>query len=217
MIHNDYIMKMIAQLTKAMQQILSLRAARRNDDALREIDLVMQRLVGLNSQLVNTLSPESLRETLRGGTDLDVGKALVIADLLMEEGEILRERGQDEEADERYFRALFLYGESFTEEIKLNHSEYVDKISRALFELNEYALPAELRRNVVHFYEQAGKLSAAEDVIFDMIEDEESGDAVEFGRAFYERMMELSDEELAKGNLPRDEVVDGLSRLSADL
>ena len=217
MIHNDYIMKMIAQLTKAMQQILSLRAARRNDDALREIDLVMQRLVGLNSQLVNTLSPESLRETLRGGTDLDVGKALVIADLLMEEGEILRERGEDEEADERYFRALFLYGESFTEEIKLNHSEYVDKISRALFELNEYALPAELRRNVVHFYEQAGKLSAAEDVIFDMIEDEESGDAVEFGRAFYERMMELSDEELAKGNLPRDEVVDGLSRLSADL
>ena len=62
----------------------------------------------------------------------------------------------------------------------------------------------------MHFYEQAGKLSAAEDVIFDMIEDDESGDAVEFGRAFYERMMELSDEELAKGNLHRDEVVDGL-------
>ena len=81
MIHNDYIMKMIAQLAKAMQQILSLRASRRDDDALREIDLTMQRIVGLNSQLVNTLSPESLRETLRGGTDLDVGKALVIADL----------------------------------------------------------------------------------------------------------------------------------------
>ncbi len=215
MIHNDYIMKMIAQLAKAMQQILSLRASGREDDAMREIDLTMQRIVGLNSQLVNTLSPESLRETLRGGTDLDVGKALVIGDLLMQEGEILRERGQDEEADERYFRALFLYGESFAEELKLDASEYVEKVSRALFELNDYALPAELRRNAVHFYETAGKYAAAEDVVFDMIEDEEdSEEAVEFGKAFYERLLERSDEELAKGNLPRDEVLDGLARLA---
>ena len=212
MIHNDYIMKMIAQLARAMEHILSLRKSKRHDDAMREVDLALQRIVGLNSQLINSLTPESLREALRGGVGFDVGKALVIADLLKIEGDILRERGEDEEADERYFKSLFLYGEAFGEEVKIDGSRFVDNVQRVLFELNEYALPVAMREKIVAFLEENGKYSAAEDILFDMLEDDDTEAVRAFGRSFYERLLERSDEELARGNLPREELLDGLER-----
>ena len=106
MIHNDYIMRMIQQLVKVLAQILFLRERGRDDDALREIDQSMQRLCGLNSQLVNSLSRASLVAALRGGATLDVGKCLVVAGLLKEEADIVRERGDEDGAADRALKSV---------------------------------------------------------------------------------------------------------------
>ncbi len=92
MIRSDYILKMIAQLAVALRQVLKLRASKRDDDALREIDLTLQKLCGLNSHLVNALSEDSLAQTLRAGAALDIGKALVIAEMLHEEANMATRR-----------------------------------------------------------------------------------------------------------------------------
>lgn len=213
MIQNDYIMKMIAQLAKALSIVIKLKQSGRDDDALREIDRSMQRIVGLNSQLVNSLTNESLAATLRGGVELDVGKALVIADLLKEEAGIYRARGSEAEADSRYFKSLYLYAEALNEEVKLDLSQFVGRVTEVEAELGEYALPVELAAKVLRAYEGAGDFAAAEDVLFDMLEEDASEEVVEIGRGFYARLLERSDEELAAGNLPREEVLDGISRL----
>jgi hypothetical protein len=213
MIQNDYIMKMIAQLHKVLLVVLKLKQSGRDDDALREIDRALQRIVGLNSQLVNSLTNESLAATLRGGTELDVGKALVVADMLSEEASIYRARGAGDEADARYFKALFLHAEALNEDVKVDLSEFVPKMSAVEAELGEYALPISLREKILMVYERHGDFATAEDILFDMLEDDAGEEAYEIGRAFYERLLARTDEELATGNLPREEVLDGLDRL----
>lgn len=212
MIHNDYIMRMIQQLVKVLAQILFLRERGRDDDALREIDQSMQRLCGLNSQLVNSLSRASLVAALRGGATLDVGKCLVVAGLLKEEADIVRERGDEDGAADRALKSLALYLEAMHDDARLVLPSYVDRIREVAVALEDFEVPHDVRTSLMDYYELAGVYGLAEDVVFDMIEDEAAG-SHEIAEAFYERMLTLSDDELNAGDLPRDEVLEGIERV----
>jgi tetratricopeptide (TPR) repeat protein len=213
MIRNDYIMKMIAQLVKALAVIFKLKDTGRLDDAEREINDALQRITGMNSPLVNGLSCESLVATLRGGTELDVGKTLVIAELLKEEGDIWDARGQEEEAYKRYYKALHLYMEALSDPERPQLPDYLSKVDEVAERLEDYVLPFDLRSRMMSYFEQQGAYAAAEDVLLDMIEDDDTDAARGAGREFYARMLALTDDELEAGELPRDEVAEGLARL----
>jgi hypothetical protein len=214
MIRNDYIMKMIAQLVKALQQILRLKESGRHDDAMREIDQAMQRICGLNSLLVNTLSEESLASTLRGGVTIDHGKCLVLAELLKEEGDIYKLRGEDEESFARYHKSLYLYLEAFTADEDLRLPDYTEKIAAVVDELDDYVLPRAMMARLVRYYEREGNFAAAEDAVDLLLEEDDSAEARSIARDLYERLLARSDAELDAGNLSRDEVREGLARVS---
>lgn len=212
MIHNDYILRMISQLAKVLAHIVQLREKGRDDDALREIDQSMQKLCGLNSQLVNSLSEASLIAALRGGATLDVGKCLVLAGLLKEEGDVLLDRDREDDAAARYLKSLALYLEAMHDDARLVLPSYVERIQTVAEALDEFMMPLEIRTSLMEYYEMSGAFGAAEDVLLDMLEDEED-DAQAIGTGFYERMLALTDDELATGDLPRDEVLEGLERV----
>ena len=212
MIHNDYILRMISQLAKVLAHIVQLRDKGRDDDALREIDQSMQKLCGLNSQLVNSLSEASLIAALRGGATLDVGKCLVLAGLLKEEADVLLDRDREDDAAARYLKSLALYLEAMHDDARLVLPSYVERIQTVAEALDEFMMPLEIRTSLMEYYEMSGAFGAAEDVLLDMLEDEED-DAQAIGTGFYERMLALSDDELATGDLPRDEVLEGLERV----
>jgi hypothetical protein len=212
MIHSDYIMRMISQLAKALAHIVQLRERGRDDDALREIDQSMQKLCGLNSQLVNSLSESSLIGALRGGASLDVGKCLVLAGLLKEEGDVFRDRDREDDAASRYLKSLALYLEAMHDDARLVLPSYVERIQDVAAALEEFVMPLAYRTSLMYYYELSGAFGAAEDVLFDMLEDEEA-EAPALGTEFYERMLALTDDELDTGDLPRDEVLEGLERV----
>lgn len=212
MIHNDYILRMISQLAKVLAHIVQLREKGRDDDALREIDQSMQKLCGLNSQLVNSLSESSLIGALRGGASLDVGKCLVLAGLLKEEGDVMADRDLEDDAAARYLKSLALYLEAMHDDARLVLPSYVERIQKVAEALDEFMMPLDIRTRLMEYYEMSGAFGAAEDVLLDMLEDEED-DAPALGAEFYERMLALTDDELATGDLPRDEVLEGLERV----
>jgi hypothetical protein len=212
MIRNDYIMKMIAQLAKALQQILKLKETGRNDDAMREIDTAMQRICGLNSQLVNSLSEESLVSTLKGGVALDHGKALVLAELLGEEADVMLARGHEEDAFARYHKSLYLYLAAFAGEEELRLPDYSAKVGRVVAALDDYVLDLPVMQRLVLYYERDGDFAAAEDALDRLLEDDDSDEARDVARAFYARLLDRSDDELDAGNFSRDEASEGLAR-----
>ncbi|MBK6317073.1 MAG: hypothetical protein IPF53_23025 [Blastocatellia bacterium] len=212
MIHNDYILRMISQLAKVLAHIVQLREKGRDDDALREIDQSMQKLCGLNSQLVNSLSESSLIAAIRGGASLDVGKCLVLAGLLKEEGDLMADRDLEDDAAARYLKSLALYLEAMHDDARLHLPSYVERVQEVAGSLEEFVMPLDIRTRLMSYYELSGAFGAAEDVLFDMLEDEED-DAPALGADFYGRMLELTDDELDSGDLPRDEVLEGLERV----
>lgn len=187
MIRSDYILKMIAQLAVALRQVLKLRASKRDDDALREIDLTLQKLCGLNSHLVNALSEDSLAQTLRAGAALDIGKALVIAEMLHEEANILADRGDEEGSVGRYRKSLRLYTEALLDREDVQLPDYRPRVDAVAAALEEYVLPVDLADRLVRYYEKQGDFAAAEEVVSLLVEDGGEG-AEDVAQAFHNRM-----------------------------
>lgn len=64
------------------------------------------------------------------------------------------------------------------------------------------------------YYELTKNYAKAEDVLFTLTETSEANnDILSKGIAFYERLIKKDQAELEKGNLPIDEVLEGLSNL----
>jgi hypothetical protein len=106
MFRDDYITRTIQQAAAALSRILGLNDSERHAEALQEIDAALQQFVGLNLGLVNGLSAPDLIEFAKVGETLDVGKLVVLGQLLYAEGEIHRAQGRDGDAWGCYVRAL---------------------------------------------------------------------------------------------------------------
>ena len=67
---------------------------------------------------------------------------------------------------------------------------------------------------LMQHHERTGEFAKAENALFAMLDAEPGNEAiVEFGVAFYKRMLAQSDAALMEGKLPRAEVEEGLKEL----
>jgi hypothetical protein len=106
MFRDDYIIRTIQQAAAVLARILGLNDSERQAEALQAIDAALQQFVGLNLGLVSGLSAPDLIEFARVGETLDVGKLVVLGQLLYAEGEIHRSQGRDGDAWGCHVRAL---------------------------------------------------------------------------------------------------------------
>jgi hypothetical protein len=106
MFRDDYIVRTIQQAAAVLARILGLNDSERYAEALQQVDAALQQFVGLNLGLVSGLSAPDLIEFARVGETLDVGKLVVLGELLYAEGEIHRAQGLPTDAWGCYVRAL---------------------------------------------------------------------------------------------------------------
>ncbi len=108
MFREDYVLRMIEQAVTAVTAILGLTRLERYPEALAEVDAALRRLLGLHLSLVTALPAAELVPMLRWGEKLDIGKLVVLAELLQAEGDIYVAQHQAGEAQARYLKALEL-------------------------------------------------------------------------------------------------------------
>ena len=108
MFREDYIRRMLEQAVAAVTAVLGLTRLERYPEALAEVDRSLQRFVGLNLSLVTALPAAELVAMLRWGERLDIGKLVVLAELLQAEGDIYAAQLQTGEAQARYLKSLEL-------------------------------------------------------------------------------------------------------------
>ncbi|MDP9356255.1 MAG: hypothetical protein M3R02_13420, partial [Chloroflexota bacterium] len=111
----DYLMRMIPQLSGVLARVAELRAGGKPDEALDEIGDAYGRFAGLNPSLVHVLGDEDLVALLRARGGLDPQRTYALAELLREEAEIYAEGGRLDEALPRDRKALRLYLEVLPE------------------------------------------------------------------------------------------------------
>ncbi len=217
MFQRDYILRLVEQLAKTLGVVLTLKKARRFDEAELAIAEAAKNLVGLDVQTLLAIPVDQILTLFSPGGNLDAGKCIVVAELLYEHGEIRSRPGEEETAYHARIRALSLLlevsGRESLERIP-DAGRYLRRIEALTEALSAYPPVPAVQKKLVFHHERQGDFADAEDVLFELV-DAGHEDVIAPGIELYQRLLAKSDDELERGKLPREEVEDGLSQLQS--
>ncbi len=212
----DYIMRMIQQMTGFLVRVLLLRKQGKTEEALAVLTDAYGRLSGLSGSLVHALSEEDLIELLQARGGLNPDRCLALAELLRAEGHVYDDVERFDESYPRYLKALRLYLELRNDADDLPPGLDLSGLDDVIEQLSDYDLPIPTRDRLIAYLEFAGRFDEAENLLLDRLEtaggDEVVTDALVL---FYRRLLLKSDSALETGGLPREEVEEGLARAQA--
>lgn len=214
MIKNDFIKRILEQVAIAMSEVLNLKRTKKHNDALVLLDETMQQLLGISSKTITSLPYEELAYLVKRGDSSDPDRLLVLSSLLKEKGDIYDELNDTSEFYNHYLKAFNLLIYTFNNYDDIDLKKYALSVEDFTDKLGHYVLPDETNINLFQYYKKAGQYSKCEDLIFSMIENnDDKDDLINMGIDFYEDLKLKSSDELEAGNLPIDEVEDGLQSL----
>ena len=99
-------------------------------------------------------------------------------------------------------------------ELLSKDKKYINESKKEIEELMEYEIPIRIQKKIFKLYELLGSFDKAEDLLFQMIEDtNKDKEIIEEGKAFYNRLKELSKDLLEEGNFSFEEVEDSYKEL----
>src|SRR6267378_1910483 len=208
MIRRDYILRMIEEFIQALNRIRGLKQGQDWKTAGAELNSAFQRLVGGGPQAVAALSETELMARLVAGesTHLVHEKALMLASLLKEAGDVATAEDRTEDARSSYLKGLRLLLQALLRQEVYECPEFVPKVEMFVLALADAPLSLETRALLMQYYERTGEFARAEDALFAMLEMEPDNQGiVEFGITFYERIWHQRDANLIAGDLPRSE------------
>ncbi len=156
MFRNDYILRVIEQATTALAVVLGLRQAKRHAEALAEIDRLLRQQWGLDLGFLAQIDANSLLGLVRFNDTVDVGKCVVLADILQAEAEIRAELDQPAEHDDRALKALALLLEAAHASDDTNLAALAPRIDHLAAQLTEVVFPAEINERLGEYYDRIG-------------------------------------------------------------
>jgi hypothetical protein len=94
----DYFLRLIEQIAQMLAAIVASRKAGRNGEAVEQIAAACQNNIGIPLEIVRRSSPETLLQLLEPGGALRHVRAVMLAELLMQDSEIREDEGRSREA-----------------------------------------------------------------------------------------------------------------------
>lgn len=207
MYQSDVLMRQVQQAAQVIAQILMLRQQGQLDEALEVIDKACAEFFDLDAEEITTYTYAGLAGRLDAENEADRELMSILSEMLRHHGELKALREEWPLARHSLQLALRLeldLAAARRSAPALDH----DPVDALLAHLDVAALDAELFPRLVRHYARAGRFARAEDLLFFGLE-APTPELIETGRAFFERLQELSDEALASGNFSRREVEEG--------
>ncbi|GJM42411.1 MAG: hypothetical protein DHS20C20_26930 [Ardenticatenaceae bacterium] len=216
MYQRDFILRQIELMMEVIKQVSGLASEKRFEAALSVIDEALESLFGLNSKLITQLFGQGPLTQIAFGEEAEMRRAKLIAaaTLLQDVGEIQVEQGAETESYQSFASALELIVAVRLESTATSLPTYAPEVENLVSQLASYHLPIHLNQLLFRFYHQQSQLDEAENVLFEMIEQEEETDQiVAQGISFYQAILAESDAFLLASNLPREEAEESLAEL----
>jgi hypothetical protein len=210
--HQDYVLRMIQQMTQVITRALGLRRDGEFDAALAEVSHAYGLLAGMPQSLVHGLSEDDLIRMLGVQGYLASDRCLAIAELLREEAEIHDDLGNEHEAIPRYRKSLRFYLETLdgTEDLRSADIPSLDEVIRAL---SGHVVSEGTRRLLLPYLEETGQFDQLENALMAWIDHGGGETARDTAIAAYRRLLERSDAELIVGGLTRGEIHEALAAI----
>jgi hypothetical protein len=220
MLRRDYIVEMIEEFVQALTQIRALRQRQRWEEARQAVDAQCEKLAAADARNLARLSETELLARLAQDQPTSAVRArlFLVISLLQEAGDIAAAEGRMEEAREIYLKALHLLLDVSAQDDPGGHPAFVPRVEALVHGLADAPMPVRTQVLLMRHYESTGQLAKAEDTLFSVL-DATTNDAagIEFGTAFYQRILRQNDAMLMAGNLPRAEAEEGLRELQRRL
>ncbi|NKQ35982.1 MAG: hypothetical protein HF973_10265 [Chloroflexi bacterium] len=214
----DFLMRLLEQLQGVIPYILDLTKTGDYEEAHAVVDQAVRAVAGVSTSGLVRLSDQEILDGLRRDQTLDWDeKAFFIAVLLKEDAAVYEKQEDEPRSFRRNLKALHLFIWLFLE--TEDGAEHTAVIRELLDKLDDYILPGQSYALILRYHEAAGDYAQAENALFEWQENEaemfdsDAPSSAEAGAAFYERILQKSDEELEAGNLPRAEAEAGLADL----
>ena len=214
MIRQDYIMRMIEQMVKVLAKILFNKEAGNYNAAINDIDAAFNSITGLDYNMINDLSANDIISILKMSKD-DAAvsiKCIVIAKLLKEKTDIAKlNSDENSRLVYNYQKSISLYLEGIlnNKNVEVDLSEYYSDV-KEIVKILEDEIPQNTRYRLFKFYELIGEYDKAENELF-RLKGLNYPNIVEEGILFFRNLEKLSEVDLMKGNLSKEEVKRGLA------
>jgi len=215
MLRHDYILKMIQEFTEALARIRAMKKAREFGQESMLIEEEFKRITGIDSEALLKLDEVELLARLIETEPLHAvrEKTFFLTTLLKEAGDIAVAEGRAEEGRECYLKGLHLLLDSLARGDAFEQPEFVPKVDLFVDALGD-EVPTQTSALLMQHYESTGQFGKAEDALYAILDGGVNNKiALNFGIAFYERLLGRTDTQLENGNLPRAEVESGLEEL----
>ena len=209
MIERDFIKRLIQQLAQVLAEILFYKKKKDWQKVQMIIDVAGKQLLGLNPELRDDLDAATLIELFTYDENTDTEKCLTLAMLLVEQAVLLKNTLNDENLVLNTLeKAAIIFSVAF-ENKELITKDNSNSVEFCCDELLEYKIENPLLLKILDLYQATGKLSKAEDVLF-RLKDNNYENTFSVAQRFYKTVLQMDEKTLKKGNLPREEILEGI-------
>ncbi len=209
---DDLIERTLEQLNATLQKILQTPSDIYKAEAL--LEEAYRKHIGTDGQLLKQLSSQELLSTMQTTGILDKEKSYLIAALLDAEAWVQETVGQD--SSKAQLKALDLYLEAALANVGAD--DIHERIARLTKPLEVFVLPEATEWRLFHYEVKREEFDKAETRLFELLGTSTDTQKVTTqGQAFYKHLLNLKDDVLEKGGLPRAEVEEGYATFKARL
>jgi hypothetical protein len=213
MIRSDYFMRQIEQFVNALAEIIF--GKKNKQETLLELDKIAKNYLGLDIAIIESMSFNQLKTVFEIDINQYHMKCFMAAELLYKKFKTERLDIDSSMINlENYLKSFELYFEAIQDNKYFQNLNVYDRMNELIKVISKYQIVPNIKFKIMRFFEISGNFAAAEDMLFDLI-DEKYNRIQEEGIKFYTRLLDLSDSKLAMGNLPREEVYEGLVRFKS--
>jgi hypothetical protein len=211
MSQKDYILRVIEQLAVFLGAIIFNKKIKNYDFAIEKIEEAYNGLLNLDGEKIKNLE---FNEIIKNNTYEDIlnkDNIEIIANLLFEEADIIEQINGLNKVSFEYYQKSFVLFYLLTNEITTQ--KYYEKIDEIINKMDSYETGDEIIYKVYKYYEGKGLYGKAEDKLYELRENNYPEITNEI-KIFYENLLKKEDEALEKGNLPRNEIIEGLNNIN---
>jgi len=208
MYQRDYLMRMIEQAVQFIAQtVFQLKKEGKQEEAQAALGELYQRFALPNRNLIRMVSPDELVALLSQNGQLILEKVTTAALILQEEGNIAEMGSQTETVSFSYGRSLHLwltaYFANTDESVRTN-------IETILAQLSSNEIHDQTKILSMGYHVRRGNYAEAENTLYRLSDQMDSATLLDIGVNFYLDLQKKDDSELQTGQLPRNELHDGL-------
>ena len=212
MLTEDYLMRYLRIATAALAQLVGLKAAGLDQDALFLLDRSLEQILGLRIDLIRILSSNDLLKLLSEQERMDPSLLVILGDLFTGEADLLNRLGRPIDGKASAFHALTLTIEGWFAEGK--EPEIEEKIANLVSRLGEETMPEEIIFNLFSYYREKGDDGLAFTTLDDLlVQSGYQADLMDLARDYFTALLEKSVTDLEQSGLSRRDVQTALDQL----